>query len=378
MKKVALVGSTGSIGRQVINVVERHPQKFKLVALIANGSADALFGQIVKLKPQYAALSDENAAKNIKNLPDGVNFLSGDDGALRALEECGADVIVVACGGFAGLKYSLKAAELNLPLALANKETLVCGGELIMPRVNRIMPVDSEHSAIWQCLGFNLNAPFDSLVITASGGAFRGRKWNALDCVSPGEALCHPTWKMGAKITVDCATLLNKGYEIIEAHHLYGTAYDKISAVIHPQSIVHSMVRFCDGATLAQLSYPTMELPIQLALSYPERLDCGLNQLDFTKALSLEFLPLERKDYPLFDLALSCGEAGGILPTALNAASEVAVNAFLKGALRFTDVFTVADKVVSKTVNEKIRDYEQLVLADRNARRAADKIIKEV
>lgn len=378
MKKVALVGSTGSIGRQVINVVERHPQKFKLVALIANGSADALYGQIVKLKPHYAALSDENAAKNISNLPDGVNFLSGDDGALRALEESGADVIVVACGGFAGLKYSLKAAELNVPLALANKETLVCGGELIMPRVKQIMPVDSEHSAIWQCLGFNLNAPFDSLVITASGGAFRGRQWDSLKNVTPAEALCHPTWKMGAKITVDCATLLNKGYEIIEAHHLYGAPYEKISAVIHPQSIVHSMVRFSDGGALAQLSYPTMELPIQLALSYPERLDCGLNQLDFTKPLSLEFLPLERKEYPLFDLALSCGEAGGILPTALNAASEVAVNAFLNGALRFTDIFTVADKVVSQTVNEKIRDYGQLVLADRNARRAADKIIKEV
>ena len=170
---------------------------------------------------------------------------------------------------------------------------------------------------------------------------------------------------------------MNKGYEIIEAHHLYGAPYEKISAVIHPQSIVHSMVRFSDGATLAQLSYPTMELPIQLALTYPERLDCGLNQLDFTKALSLEFLPLERKDYPLYSLALDCGEEGGILPTALNAASEVAVNAFLKGALRFTDIYTVADKVVSETVNEKVQSYRQLALADGNARRSAEKIIKE-
>lgn len=377
MKKVALVGSTGSIGRQVINVVKRHPSRFKLVALIANSSKDELLRQTAELQPQYAALTDKEVAKSVKDIPDKVTFLQGDDGALKAIENCGADVIVVACGGFAGLKYSLKAAELGLPLALANKETLVCGGELIMPLIKEIMPVDSEHSAIWQCLNFNRGAALDSLVITASGGAFRGRKWETLASVTPAEALRHPTWKMGAKITVDCATLLNKGYEIIEAHHLYGAPYEKISAVIHPQSIVHSMVRFSDGATLAQLSYPTMELPIQLALTYPERLDCGLNQLDFTKALSLEFLPLERKDYPLYSLALDCGEEGGILPTALNAASEVAVNAFLKGALRFTDIFTVADKVVSETVNEKVQSYRQLALADGNARRSAEKIIKE-
>lgn len=377
MKKVALVGSTGSIGRQVINVVKRHPSRFKLVALIANSSKDELLRQTAELQPQYAALTDKEVAKSVKDIPGKVTFLQGDDGALKAIENCGADVIVVACGGFAGLKYSLKAAELGLPLALANKETLVCGGELIMPLIKEIMPVDSEHSAIWQCLNFNRGAALDSLVITASGGAFRGRKWETLASVTPAEALRHPTWKMGAKITVDCATLLNKGYEIIEAHHLYGAPYEKISAVIHPQSIVHSMVRFSDGATLAQLSYPTMELPIQLALTYPERLDCGLNQLDFTKALSLEFLPLERKDYPLYSLALDCGEEGGILPTALNAASEVAVNAFLKGALRFTDIYTVADKVVSETVNEKVQSYRQLALADGNARRSAEKIIKE-
>lgn len=377
MKKVALVGSTGSIGRQVINVVKRHPSRFKLVVLIANSSKDELLRQTAELQPQYAALTDKEVAKSVKDIPDKVTFLQGDDGALKAIENCGADVIVVACGGFAGLKYSLKAAELGLPLALANKETLVCGGELIMPLIKEIMPVDSEHSAIWQCLNFNRGAALDSLVITASGGAFRGRKWETLASVTPAEALRHPTWKMGAKITVDCATLLNKGYEIIEAHHLYGAPYEKISAVIHPQSIVHSMVRFSDGATLAQLSYPTMELPIQLALTYPERLDCGLNQLDFTKALSLEFLPLERKDYPLYSLALDCGEEGGILPTALNAASEVAVNAFLKGALRFTDIYTVADKVVSETVNEKVQSYRQLALADGNARRSAEKIIKE-
>ncbi len=375
MKKVALVGSTGSIGKQVINVANRYPEKFKLVAIVANSSRDVFLRQVEALTPQYAALTDLSAAKAVGDLPAGVKFLAGEEGALKALKDCGADVIVVACGGFAGLKYSLKAAELNIPLALANKETLVCGGDLVMPKIKEIMPVDSEHSAIWQCLNFDRNAKFDSLVITASGGAFRGRKWETLSSVTPAEALAHPTWKMGAKITVDCATLLNKGYEVIEAHHLYGAPYDKISAVIHPQSIVHSMVRFADGATLAQLSYPTMELPIQLALTYPERYDCALPQLDFAKALSLEFLPLNRADYPLYGLALDCGKAGGILPTALNAASEVAVGAFLKGALSFTDIYKVADKVVSQTANERVQSYEQLALADREARRLADKII---
>lgn len=378
MKKIALVGSTGSIGRQVINVAERYSEKFKLVALIANSSKDEFLRQVYRLTPEYAALTNENVAKTVGGLSGNVRFLQGKEGALTAIEECGADVIVVACGGFAGLKYSLKAVELGVPLALANKETLVCGGELIMPRVKEIMPVDSEHSAIWQCLNFDRTAPFESLVITASGGAFRGRKWETLTNVLPAEALAHPTWKMGAKITVDCATLLNKGYEIIEAHHLYGAPYEKISAVIHPQSIVHSLVRFADGATLAQLSYPTMELPIQLALTYPERLDCALPQLDFTKAFSLEFLPLDGKDYPLYSLALDCGKAGGVLPTALNAASEVAVDAFLKCGLRFTDIYTVTDKVVSKTANEGVQSYEQLAIADGNARRLTEKIIKGV
>lgn len=378
MKKIALVGSTGSIGRQVINVVNRYPSRFKIVALAANASAREFERQINAIKPRYAALADEKAAKSVGEVPAGVNFLSGEDGALKALKECGADVIVVACGGFAGLKYSLEAVELGIPLALANKETLVCGGDLVMPKVKEIMPVDSEHSAIWQCLGFNRNADFSRLVITASGGPFRGRKWEELGGVTAAEALNHPTWKMGAKITVDSATLLNKGYEVIEAHHLYNAPYEKITAVIHPQSIVHSLVQFADGATLAQTSYPTMELPIQLALTYPERLDCGLKQLDFSEGFSLDFQPLARKSYPLYDLALSCGEAGGVLPTALNAASEVAVNAFLKGNLRFTDIYTVADKVVQATKNVRVESYPQLEEADARAREGALKIIEEV
>lgn len=378
MKKIALVGSTGSIGRQVIDVVGRNPDKFGLVALVARGSAQSFLNQLNAVKPKYAALTDTDAARNLGEIPAGTTLLSGTDGALKVIEECGADVVVVACGGFAGLAYSLKAAALGVPLALANKETLVCGGELVMPKADKLMPVDSEHSAIWQCLNFNRNAPFERLVITASGGAFRGRKWGELSSVTAADALAHPTWNMGAKITVDSATLLNKGFEVIEAHHLFNAPYSAITAVIHPQSIIHSMVQFADGATLAQLSYPTMELPIQLALTYPERFDCALNQLDFTQALSLNFEPLIRNDYPLYDLALSCGEAGGVLPTALNAASEVAVNAFLQGRLKFTDIYTVAEKVVSSTANARTESFSQLAECDARSRESAMRAIKKL
>ena len=371
MKKIALVGSTGSIGRQVIDVVRRNADKFKLVALVARGSAKLFSEQLQNVKPEFVALTDGGAAQGLGEIPAETTLFTGDGGALRAIEECGADVAVVACGGFAGLGYSLKAIELGLPLALANKETLVCGGELVMPAVKEIMPVDSEHSAIWQCLGFNRSAPFERLVITASGGAFRGRKWESLSDVTAAEALAHPTWNMGAKITVDSATLLNKGFEVIEAHHLFNAPYSKIATVIHPQSIVHSMVQFKDGATLAQLSYPTMELPIQLALTYPGRCDCSLRQLDFAQALSLGFQPLIRKDYPLYDLALSCGEAGGVLPTALNAASEIAVNEFLRGRIGYTDIFKVAETVVSATANGRVESYGQLSEIDARSREAA-------
>ena len=378
MKKVALVGSTGSIGRQVINVINRRKSEFSLVAAIANSSVKEFKQQVEKLKPAFAALTDNEAAKAIGNLPQGVRFYSGKEGAMRALEECGADVIFVACGGFEGLAYSLKAAQLNAVIALANKESLVCGGDLLAKIPCTIVPVDSEHSALWQCLNFKRNAPFSRLYITASGGAFRGKKWSGLENVTPQMALAHPTWSMGAKITVDSATLLNKGYEVIEAHHLYNAPYDKITAVIHPQSIVHSMVMFEDGAILAQLSRPTMELPIQLALTYPKRMDAGLENLDFTKAFSLDFEPLERRDYPLFGLALSCGEEGGVLPTALNAASEKAVHAFLNGQIKYTDIFTVCEKVVLSTANRAVGSYGQLEEVNGVSRRKAEQFIKEI
>ena len=377
MKKIALVGSCGSIGRQVADVVRRSAGEFSLCALISNRSLETFNAQIAEFKPSFAVLTDRDAVKGII-APRETKVLSGEDGALEALGECGADIVFVACGGFAGLKYSLKAVETGARLALANKETLVCGGDIIMPLVGELVPVDSEHSAIWQCLNFERRAPFERLIITASGGPFRGRKFADLKDVKAADALRHPTWKMGAKITVDSATLLNKGYEIIEAHHLYNAPYSRIEAVIQPQSIVHSMVEFADGAVLAQLSNPSMELPIQLALTYPGRCRSGVAKMDFTRAFSLDFMPLERGQYPMYDLALECGRRGGIMPTVLNAASEIAVGAFLRDAIGFTDIFEISADVVAATPYARAESYSQLCEADGAARRLAARHIKGV
>ena len=377
MKKIALVGSCGSIGRQVADVVRRSAGEFSLCALISNRSLETFNAQIAEFKPSFAVLTDMDAAKGII-APRETKVLSGEDGALEALGECGADIVFVACGGFAGLKYSLKAVETGARLALANKETLVCGGDIIMPLVGELVPVDSEHSAIWQCLNFERRAPFERLIITASGGPFRGRKFADLKGVKAADALRHPTWKMGAKITVDSATLLNKGYEIIEAHHLYNAPYSRIEAVIQPQSIVHSMVEFADGAVLAQLSNPSMELPIQLALTYPGRCRSGVAKMDFTRAFSLDFMPLERGQYPMYDLALECGRRGGIMPTVLNAASEIAVGAFLRDSIGFTDIYEISADVVAATPYARAESYSQLCEADGAARRLAARHIKGV
>lgn len=377
MKKIAIVGSCGSIGRQVADVVRRSGGEFSFCAMISNRSLAAFNDQIAEFKPQYAVLTDGEAANGIA-APSGTTVLSGEDGALEALERCSPDVVFVACGGFAGLKYSLRALETGATLALANKETLVCGGDIVMPLARDLVPVDSEHSAIWQCLNYRRNAPFERLVITASGGPFRGRKFSDLRGVKAADALRHPTWKMGAKITIDSATLLNKGYEIIEAHHLYGAPYSKIEAVIQPQSIVHSMVEFADGAVMAQLSNPSMELPIQLALTYPERKELPLAKMDFKRAFSLDFQPLERGQYPMYDLALECGERGGIMPAVLNAASEVAVGAFLKDKISFTDIFEISAAVVAGTQYARVESYAQLCDVDACARSLAARHIKGI
>lgn len=365
MKNIALIGSTGSIGRQVIDVVLRHSDKFRITAIAAGSDRKTFEKQVELLKPDFAALACEDKQK-----------------ALAVAEYGNADIVFNAAGGFSGLEYSLKAINAGKTVALANKETLVCGGSLVMPLASKmgadILPVDSEHSAIWQCLHFDKNAPVSRLIITASGGAFADIPYENLKDVTSERALAHPTWKMGKKITIDSATLMNKGYEVIEAHMLYGTPYKDIHTVIQPQSIIHSLVEFTDGAILAQLSYPTMEVPIQLALSYPERLNYAVEPMDFTKRFSLDFKPLVRENYPCFDLALKCGEAGGTAPCVLNAADEVAVGAFLEGRIAFTDIFRVVDGVLQASARENVSDFGQLKEVDLKSRVLARELIEKI
>ena len=380
MKTLSLIGSTGSIGRQVCSVVRRHSDLFKIESLVANSSAETFLKQVEEFKPAFAALADEKAGKSIAGrMPKGTRFVYGEKAVEEAISY--GDVAFIAATGFAGLKYSLKAIEQKKDIALANKETLVCGGELVMDKIKgagvRLMPVDSEHSALWQALNFRLNAPFSKLIITASGGPFYGYTKKQLESVTPASALKHPTWQMGAKITIDSATLLNKGFEVIEAKWLYDTTLDKIQTVVQPESIIHSMVEFQDGGILAQMSYPTMELPIQLALTYPDRLDCNLKPLDFVSLGNIRFLPLERKAFPCYDLALTSAEWGDNYPCALNGAGEIAVGAFLEEKIGFLQIADTIAYALDKTERAKPMSYGVLEDTDARARAYAKEYIED-
>lgn len=376
MLSIVLIGSTGSIGRQVCSVVRRYPDRYRLRAIVAHSNEEIFYRQVAEFCPRRAVLIDRDVTPMSESFGDTL-LQSGEEHALECVDE--GDVVFVAASGFAGLKYSLRAIEGGKRLALANKETLVCGGSLVMDAVGRkgvdLVPVDSEHSALWQALHFNRHGDYSRLILTASGGPFYGYTKEQLSRVGVKEALNHPTWRMGAKITVDSATLLNKGFEVIEAKWLYGADYRQIHTVVQPESIIHSMVEFADGCVLAQMSYPTMELPIQLALTYPDRSDCGLKPLNFEELGAIHFKPLERKAFPCYDLALSAGEAGDNYPCVLNAAGEVAVNAFLRERIPFTKIAEVIEGVLAATGREKPIDYAHLVQIDRAARRTAERII---
>ncbi len=378
MKTISLIGSTGSIGRQVCSVVRRYPEQFRIAALVANSSAEVFLRQVEEFRPQFAVLVEEKAGGQVRDkIPAGVIFAVGKQAALEAVSY--GETAFIAATGFAGLAYSLKAIEEGKDVALANKETLVCGGELVMKKLKKagvsLLPVDSEHSALWQALSYRADTPFRRLVITASGGPFYGKSKEELALVTPENALKHPTWQMGAKITIDSATLLNKGFEVIEAKWLYDAPLEKIHTVVHPESIIHSMVEFEDMAVLAQMSYPSMELPIQLALTYPSRMDCGLQPLDFETLGTLHFKPLQRKDFPCYDLALQAGEAGDNYPCALNGAGEVAVRAFLEKKIPFLSIAEVIEGALARTERVKPDSYEALFETDLRARAYANELI---
>jgi 1-deoxy-D-xylulose-5-phosphate reductoisomerase len=340
MKRVALLGATGSIGRQAIEIIQAHPE-LELCAA-ASGSTP---------------LEDVDAP---------LKQVGGD--LTELLERAEPDVVLNAVVGFAGIHATLWAVENDVPLALANKESLVAGGELVGGR-GRIIPVDSEHSALFQCLEGKTG--IESLVLTGSGGPFRGRTREELGSVTPDEALAHPTWRMGPKITVDSATLANKGLELIEAHFLFGLPYDQIEVVIQPTSIVHSLVRFRDGAALAHVGYPDMRVPISYALTYPERAATEVPPLDFT-ALTLQFEAPDVETFPMLQLARQAGEEGGTAPCAFNAANEVAVAAFLGGRLPFLGIAEVVADALDRADTTAAADLEELVDADRRARELAE------
>ncbi len=376
-KKIALIGCTGSIGRQVINVVRRYPDLFTITAMAANTGGDAFFEQVREIKPAFAVLRAEGERADV---PAGVRFERGEKAFEEACAYSDADVVFVAVTGFAGLKAALLAVRAKKRAALANKECLVAGGDLLMRAAAEsgaeIVPVDSEHSALWQCLSFDRGAKFSKLILTASGGALRDVPLDRLPEMTAKDALAHPNWDMGAKITVDCATMLNKGFEVIEAMHLYGASFEKVEVVMHRESIVHSMVAFEDGAVLAQMSYPSMELPIQLALTYPERLAANIPPLDLAKLGALHFSAPDPARYPCFALALGCAKAGGDLPCALNAAGEVAVHAFLDGQIKYTQIAEIIEDVLSWTPPRPAESYALLEETDARARAAAYSLLR--
>jgi len=370
--RVAILGSTGSIGRSALEVVARHPDRFQVVALAANKSVDELAAQVRRFRPARAVLCHE--AAQLPAPGGGTAWASGRSALLDVAEAPDVDVVVNALVGAVGLEPTLHALRAGHRLALANKESLVAGGQLVIDAAARgggeIVPIDSEHSAILQCREGYPASSVQRVVLTASGGPFRGRSRDELWRVAPEEALRHPTWDMGAKITIDSATLANKALEVIEAHYLYGLAYDRIDAVIHPQSVIHSFVEFVDGSVLAQLGFPTMELPILYALSYPERVaDAALRTYDPVRASPLTFEPIDHVAFPLFGLGAEAGRRAGWSPAVYNAANEVAVQAFLEGRIRFPEMADIVSEAMAKVGAGEVRGVEDVLAADREARR---------
>lgn len=375
IKKIVVCGSTGSIGRQTLEVCDWFADRVQVVGLTGGSNVELLAAQIKQFKPKAAALAAADKYAELKQLLGDCDteILLGEDGVAQVAAMQEADLQVAAISGLAGLKPTLLGIEAGLDIAFANKEVLVAAGELVMRRVAErkvgFFPVDSEHSAIWQCLDGRAK-PY-SLVLTCSGGPFKHATARQIAEATPEETLKHPTWHMGAKISVDSATLMNKGLEIIEAHWLFDMPYDKISAVIHPESIIHSMVQYADGSLLAQMSYPDMRLPIQFALFYPQRLPNPLKPLDFPSIAELSFWQPDEEKFPCLRLARQAGVAGGTAPAVLSAANEVIVAAFLQGRIKLGAVYDGVAAVLDKHRNTPADDLAAVLAADARARREA-------
>ncbi len=388
MKKICILGSTGSIGKQTLEVVRQNPDDFEVLGLTCSTNISLLFEQVKEFRPRVVAVEDETKAYSFKGMLRDANIKSvevitgvGCNSVVSTLDD--VSMVVAAIVGVAGLEPVIDAIKKGKDIALANKETLVAGGDVVMPLVRtngcKLLPVDSEHSAIWQCLWGENKQNLDRILLTASGGPFRRYTREQLGEVTAEKALNHPTWNMGGKITIDSATMMNKGLEVIEASHLFGLDVDRIDVVVHPQSVIHSMIRLNDGSVLAQMGKPSMILPIMVALFYPERHDGFLPKFDpFCDACNLTFEKCDMEVFRLLQLAYEVGIVMGDITAALNAANQIAVRAFLEGRISFLDI----EKVVYGTVykfssNSNLTvSLDGILEADRNARRIAEEIIR--
>ncbi|MEZ4564652.1 MAG: 1-deoxy-D-xylulose-5-phosphate reductoisomerase [Thermomicrobiales bacterium] len=373
---VAVLGSTGSVGRQTLEVIAEHPERFRVVALAARHDTPLFREQIARHRPELVALQQPPG----DSFPEVPERVGGNAGLLAAATASGAEIIVVATSGHDAIVPTLAAIEAGKIIALANKETLVCAGELIMPLVQRhnisLRPVDSEHSAIWQALNGSRSRDVARLIITASGGPFRTLPPGDLASVRARDALAHPTWAMGAKITIDSASLMNKGLEVIEAHWLFAMPYERIDVLVHPESIIHSIVEFVDGSQLAQLGLPDMRTPIQYALSYPGRLPRAGARLDLAQAGTLHFMPPDPVRFPCLRLAREAGIAGSTYPTVLSAADDVAVAAFLEGRITFPAIPAIIADVLDTHAPDGPVTIERILTADAWARNIAANLVK--
>lgn len=390
MRVLSVLGSTGSIGTQTLEVVRQNPSDFRVAALTCGSNIDILYEQILEFHPQAVSVFDEKKAGELKKRlseehPElNVEVMTGEEGDVVCATLPEADTVLGAIVGFAGLKPVYMAIEAGKDIALANKETLVAGGDLVMPLVKKkgveLLPVDSEHCAIWQCLWGEKKENLDRILITASGGPFRGYSREQLSSVTVEKALNHPTWKMGGKITIDSSTMMNKGLEVIEASHLFGVGVDNVDVVVHPQSVIHSMIRMRDGSVLAQMGKPSMILPIMIALYYPDRGNRLLEEFDpfDPKCSNLTFEKCDTEVFGLLDLAYDAGRKKGILPAVMNAANEAAVGAFLDGKIGFLDIESTVKAVYAEYESVNRRDYsiDDILGISREAAVRAKEIIK--
>ncbi|MDR2413907.1 MAG: 1-deoxy-D-xylulose-5-phosphate reductoisomerase [Odoribacteraceae bacterium] len=377
MKNIAILGSTGSIGTQALQVIAANPEHFRVEVLTARHQVELLARQAIRFKPNMVVIADEGKYRELKELlrDEYIKVYAGEDAIAQVTETASVDVVLVAMVGYSGLLPTTRAIRAGKTIALANKETLVVAGELInrLATLHRtpVLPVDSEHSAIFQCLVGEGDNPVEKLILTASGGPFRGKDRAFLERVTPAQALQHPTWNMGRKVTIDSASLMNKGFEAIEARWLFDVSPSQIEVLVHPQSIVHSMVQFVDGSVKAQMGTPDMRLPIQYALSYPDRLPSDIPRVDFAACRSLSFEKPDAETFPNLSLALEAARRGGNCPCALNAANEIAVEAFLDECLSFTGMSRVIEQTMDTVSYIATPSLEEYIATDKEARRVA-------